>query len=45
MSLTEEQEEILKHKFDDLLENGTPLERLRARVMGRGASGIKTIGV
>ena len=45
MSLTEEQEEALKHKYEDMRTEGTPLERLRAGVMSRGVMGIKTIGV
>ncbi|ELT95363.1 hypothetical protein CAPTEDRAFT_222663 [Capitella teleta] len=45
MSLTEEQQEALKDKYEHLKEEGTPLERLRAGVMSRGVTGIKTIGV
>lgn len=45
MSLTEEQQEAMKDKYEHMKEEGTPLERLRAGVMARGVTGIKTIGV
>ena len=45
MSVTEEQEEAMRHKYEALQEDGTPLERLRAHIMSRGVLGIKTIGV
>ena len=44
MSLTKEQEDELKDKYEQQKNEGSPLEQLRAHVLSRGVSGISSIG-